>query len=475
MKKWLTSTAAAVMLTGLIPIKDAEAARLPFKDIPQDQKFWAEAEVSYLISEGVISGYSDGTFRPTQTLTRQQAAGMMVQALDLNLEERPDPNFKDVKKGAYYYKAIAAVADEGLIRGSDGSFRPDESITRAQMAAILRRAFEYKLDETPRFIDIERTYWAFGDINAVYKHGVAGGKGILQDGRMVHYFVPGEATTRAQFSVFLARALNGDFSLPATGSLNGLPRENQYPDLEDYQINVSQDGITARNTKTGEDHTVADYDLILHWYKSSYFFRNSQNLAVELDSAAVHLNGKKLTIPVILTGDPLKKPVRTFLSVGISPQHIGSESGFPILDVEEDPFRDFEYTYSKYNVHSALGSRFIGNVRDAGNGNATVSLVKYGEPLEKVTDLVIKNDRTPTGHKNKEYRDFTSIQVDGVRYFYYNTSGLYSMYYDGTQKKQLLKGNIKSFKREGTTLYAELENGTKYKMYYTGTSLQKIN
>jgi hypothetical protein len=49
------------------------------------------------------------------------------------------------------------------------------------------------------------------------------------------------------------------------------------------------------------------------------------------------------------------------------------------------------------------------------------------------------------------------------------------MYYDGTQKKQLLKGNIKSFKREGITLYAELENGSKYKMYYTGTNLQKIN
>ncbi|RYI28791.1 S-layer homology domain-containing protein [Bacillus infantis] len=468
MKKWLTGAAAAVMLTGLIPMKDAEASRLPFTDL-QDEIFWADDEVGYLMSEGIISGYADGTFRPKDTITRQQAAGMMVQALKIDLEGRPDPNFNDVKKGAYYYKAIAAVADEGLIRGSEGNFRPNESITRAQMAAILRRAFKYELDDIPRFIDIERTYWAFGDINAVYKHGVSGGKAVPKDGRLTHLFFPGEATTRAQYSVFLARALNGKLSLPVRGDISGQPEENQYPNLEEYKLNVKKDSITAQDTITGENYSLVSYDRILHWYKSSRFFKDSQNLTVELDPTAVHLNGMKLTVPVIIKGDPLKKPVRDYLTIGIWTKDI--KEGDPLAEVDVAPFRDFNYTFSKYN---ALSGQLIGNVRDAGNGNVTVSLIKSVEPL-KVIDVVIKNDRTPTGHPNKEYRDFISLHVDGVRYFYYNTNGLYSMYYDGTQKKQLLKGNIKSFKREGTTLYAELENGTKYKMYYTGTNLQKIN
>jgi hypothetical protein len=474
MKKWLTGAAAAVMLSGLIPIKDAEAARLPFKDVPQDHPFWAEKEINYLIDEGIISGYPDGTFRPDATLTRQQAAGLMVQALDLNLEGRPDPNFKDIKKGAYYYEAIAAVADEGLIRGSNGNFRPNETITRAQMAAILRRAFQYKVDEFPRFMDIERTYWAFGDINAIAKNGITVGKSTNVNGDYFLYFSPGEATTRAQYSVFLARALNDELRLYSKGAINGEPGENQYPHLEDFKVLVETDSITAQNKNTGEKNTIVDKDLLYKWYRGTDPIKNSQNTTIELDTTAVHLNDKGyLKVPVIIKGTSPASTFRTILGFYILPEKIGMGEQPPIGNLWEDPFREF--TQSKYNIHEVFGRRFIGDIRNAGNGNVTVGIFKNTAPISKFMDVVIKNDRTSTGYKDPNQRDFTSIQVDGVRYFYYNTSGLYSMYYDGTQKKQLLKGNIKSFKREGITLYAELENGSKYKMYYTGTNLQKIN
>ncbi|MGD6843097.1 S-layer homology domain-containing protein [Bacillus infantis] len=473
MKKWLTGAAAAVMLSGLIPIKDTEAARLPFKDLPQDHAYWAEREINYLIGEGIISGYQDGTFRPEAKLTRQQAAGLMVQALDLKLEGRPDPNFKDIKKGAYYYEAIAAVADEGLIRGSNGNFRPNETITRAQMAAILRRAFQYELDEVPRFPDVERTYWAFADINAIAKNGITIGRSKPANGDNFLHFSPGEATTRVQYSVFLARALNGALRLYSKGAINTEPYENQYPNLGDYKISVDKDSIIIQNKKTGEKETIADKGILYEWYRGAPPVKNSQSTTIELDTTRVHLNEDwYLNVPVIIKGTSPKSTFRTVLGLYVLPEEMRKDRA-PIGRMWEDPFDDF--TYSKYNVHEILGKRFIGDIRNAGNGNVTVGIYKNGLPVSKMMDVVIKNERTPTGYKDPELRDFNSIRVDGVRYFYYNTSGLYSMYYDGTQKKQLLKGNIKSFKREGTTLYAELENGTKYKMYYTGTNLQKIN
>ncbi|WP_102273705.1 S-layer homology domain-containing protein [Cytobacillus massiliigabonensis] len=480
MKKWLAGAAAFLMISGLTPAKDTHADRLPFKDIPQDHRFWAEEEIGYLINEGIISGYSDGTFRPNDTLTRQQASGLIVQALDLNLAGRPDPNFKDIKKGAYYYKAIAAVAEEGLIRGSNGNFRPNESITRAQMAAILRRAFAYKPVNVQKFIDIEKTHWAYLDINSISENGITWGKGKLQYDQMVHYFVPGEATTRAQFSVFLARALNSDLSIASgLGSINGNHTENKFPNLGDWEIKVDKTSVTAQNKKTGEEDIIVDEGQLFNWYRHDLRNRmkDSSTLTVELDASTAKLSSQNyLQMPVILKGGSLPKPIRSYLSIEISADALGTETEKPVINYRLDPFND--YSLSKYNQHQIIMDRFVGNVKKADSNNVTISIYRgryYDNQLFKLFDVLIKNDRTSTGYKDPEYKDFTSIRADGSRYFYYNTNGLYSMYHDGTQKKLLLKGNIHSFKIDGTTIYAELENGAKYKMSYTGTSLQKVN
>ncbi len=175
-----------------------------FDDVGVD--FWAQAEIEFLADQAIIGGYGDGTFQPNETVTRAQAALMLVKALGLETENRPNPQFQDIKVSHHAYKAIAAVADEGIINGNNGRFMPNQALKRGQMAAILDRAFKLTRYEQTRFFrDIDSSYIFYGSIQNLAFNRITTGYAKDQT------FRPNDSTTRAQFSVFLARVLDDDF------------------------------------------------------------------------------------------------------------------------------------------------------------------------------------------------------------------------------------------------------------------------
>ncbi|SFE49397.1 S-layer homology domain-containing protein [Alteribacillus iranensis] len=168
-----------------------------FKDVSAD--YWAASEIEYLYEREIIGGYGDGTYRPGMGLKRSQAASMMARAFDLNTANRSNPGFTDVDTDFHAFEDIATVADEGLMRGSGNEFRPNGELTRAQMAVILTRAFNLTSDSTSSFRDVDSDFWAYEEIEALAAHGIAKGS----NGK----FRPGETVSRAQFAVFMKRAL----------------------------------------------------------------------------------------------------------------------------------------------------------------------------------------------------------------------------------------------------------------------------
>ncbi|WP_240374359.1 S-layer homology domain-containing protein [Bacillus piscicola] len=168
-----------------------------FKDVGAD--YWAANEIEYLAERNIVGGYDDKTYRPSTQLKRSQAASMLARAFDLKLDNRPAPDFVDVAEDFHAYKDVAAVADEKLMRGNGEKFRPNGELTRAQMAVILTRAFDLTSDSTNSFKDVDADYWAYEEIEALAAHGIGRGS----NGQ----FRPGEAVTRAQFAVFMKRAL----------------------------------------------------------------------------------------------------------------------------------------------------------------------------------------------------------------------------------------------------------------------------
>ena len=112
--------------------------------------YWAATYVDYLYTSGITTGYSDGTFRPNQNITRAQFAVMLYRYLGLDESKYADVElpFADVDKiGEYAIPAIRALYTEGVINGSvgkDGSlyFNPNNPLTRAQAATMIGRTQE---------------------------------------------------------------------------------------------------------------------------------------------------------------------------------------------------------------------------------------------------------------------------------------------------------------------------------------------
>lgn len=166
---------------------------------------WAKKEIQYLYDRNIIGGYPDGTFKPNEPITRAQASAMLIKALKIPLMENPKIVFKDVSKKSSYYKIMATVNEKGILRGDQGLMRPGENTSRAQMAAILRRSFDIPFDSQPTFVDVVPAHWAYADINGIAKQHIAGGS----EGK----YMPSQSVTRAQFSAFLTRALDDSMKL----------------------------------------------------------------------------------------------------------------------------------------------------------------------------------------------------------------------------------------------------------------------
>lgn len=103
---------------------------------------WAEQYIALLQKRGTIGGFPDGSFKPNDFITRAQFAAIATRALNLPPAGRP-ANFKDVPAKYWGANAISQVSDAGLVTGfPDGSFRPEDKITRAQALVILAKALQ---------------------------------------------------------------------------------------------------------------------------------------------------------------------------------------------------------------------------------------------------------------------------------------------------------------------------------------------
>ena len=158
-------------------------------------------EIKRLTDLGIINGYEDGTFRPNNHITRAQTVIMIVREMGLS-SVGTKTSFIDVKKGSNGYEEIAFAVEKGFISGfSDGTFRPNEKLTRAQMAKILVKAYNLNSSSSYQFNDVQKGYWAEPFISTMALSGVTYG---FAD----NTFRPEEFVSRGQFSAFLSRVLD---------------------------------------------------------------------------------------------------------------------------------------------------------------------------------------------------------------------------------------------------------------------------
>ncbi|WP_088104358.1 S8 family peptidase [Halalkalibacter urbisdiaboli] len=140
---------------------------------------WFAAPLYDLVERDIIQGYPDGTVKPYQTITRAEAAVMMTRALGLN-EVPYEGAFPDIRSQSYTANYIQAMLNQRIFGGyQDGTFRPHDLIARGEVAVILNRAFTLREKKSVSFHDVSPEYFGYSSIVLVANANVAAG---YQDG-----------------------------------------------------------------------------------------------------------------------------------------------------------------------------------------------------------------------------------------------------------------------------------------------------
>jgi len=174
----------------------------PFTDIANH---WAKDAIVRAFAKGIANGYSDGSFRADQSITREQFTVLLMRAMRTDGEAPTGLTFTDAKLiGNWAQASIAQAVQAGFINGyGDGSFRPQADLSRAQLAVIVARALNLPTTQKAAKSfgdDREIPVWAKSAVHAVHQQGLMVGRG---DNR----FVPNDRVTRAEAIVVLLRAL----------------------------------------------------------------------------------------------------------------------------------------------------------------------------------------------------------------------------------------------------------------------------
>ena len=171
-----------------------------FTDVPITH--WAFRDIQFMVDNGVISGLGAGKFGPSNPARRCELAVMLVKALKLSTTDI-EGDFKDVPKGHWAYAQIAAAQKAGVISGFPGGlFKPNEYVTRGQMAAMIARAYSLQRNSSAvDFKDVTTDYWAYEAIQKLADNKITKGYEDLT-------FRPKDPVRRGEVAVFLTKALD---------------------------------------------------------------------------------------------------------------------------------------------------------------------------------------------------------------------------------------------------------------------------
>ena len=192
-----------------------------------------ETAVSVLNANGVIDGYSDGTFKPQNSVTRAELCKLLVAALKLKNTGNATLQFSDVDSTMWFYDYVKTAVDNGIIIGySDGTFKPNNDVTYAEMFTMIIRAMK-KENEISNKSD-----WPGAYIN------YASGYGLLSN---VSYSDVSYPSIRGEVSVALYNMINrlGTSSAASTGTGTSTTTAPETKTVRDAGF------VTTVTTKTG--------------------------------------------------------------------------------------------------------------------------------------------------------------------------------------------------------------------------------
>ncbi len=201
---------------GTATVTKPDYVLVSFPDVPVQPAFWALDQILACVDAGIVAGYSDGTYKPTDPVTRDQMAVYVSRALargDAKVPTGPaTATFSDVPIDYWAFKYVEYAVTQNVVKGySDGTYKPADQVTRDQMAVFIARAIatptagvdlvDYTPPATATFPDVPTSFWAYRYVEYIAQPGIGVTMGY-PDGD----YHPEYVCTRDQMAVYVARA-----------------------------------------------------------------------------------------------------------------------------------------------------------------------------------------------------------------------------------------------------------------------------
>lgn len=297
--------------------------------------YWGKAAIQYFYNQHYISG-TNGQFRPNEDITREGAAAIINNMIGEDSKVKTT-NFSDVK-GRWSERAIASLVDKQIMSGySNGTFKPEQKITREEFAVIAYNYMTYKGMSTlegaaPYADEAKISSWARQAIDALAAAG-------YMKGGNYNMFNPKQYVTRGEAVNVLYRILTG--VKETTQSQDGLEAK-AFKDIKDVYGSVKSfaaDGIMywqgdklhigvkdPKNKQKLADAIAADKDIpaeSVYVQKSTYSYDDYKNLmaqaekiykATEATNATVSTEPDYLNEKVVLTVSSISKETQNNLN-----------------------------------------------------------------------------------------------------------------------------------------------------------------
>lgn len=171
---------------------------------------WAREEIEEFCGYGIINGYSDGTFKPNNMVTRAEFITMIDNLFKFETED--ENYFNDVVESDWYSQQVSKASAEGIIKGYNNEFRPNDSISRQEAAVVLTKAFKLSSESetSMEFADGNQiSDWARSYMKALVESGYMKGRGE-------NMLAPLENLTRAEALVLLSNIAGDIIQEPGT-------------------------------------------------------------------------------------------------------------------------------------------------------------------------------------------------------------------------------------------------------------------
>jgi hypothetical protein len=205
---------AVAPVVSVVPVVAQTQTQAQFVDVPAGH--WAHPFITNLATRDIIAGFPDGTFRPNEPVTRAQYAAMVRRAFN-RAAVRGGTAFVDVPPNYWAAAAIRETDQMGFMSGYPGNvFRPDENIPRAQVLVSLANGLNYSASN-------RNSVQIFRDVAQIPDYAVASVAAATERRMVVNYpdvqaLRPNQVATRADVAAFIYQALVSQNQVAAVNS-----------------------------------------------------------------------------------------------------------------------------------------------------------------------------------------------------------------------------------------------------------------